>query len=445
MAYCEFKKDDVISFDMVKAIWKENTRPVVLYLNTPFCAGGPDGRNCRYCVHRGWPHPHDEEVVNFYNYHLPHLLKMYSPIIEKADIKLIDFGGGTPSFPFAITGNADAYRKFLEFIEPYIPNFRKIHKLIELHPAYISCEFLDVLKEFGFTTVTFCVQTFDSDMLLNEWNRYPCDPLELLLLRDHAEDIGLNVAFDFITYWHGKVTEDTDILDEDLQKLKEFRPDEFTVSVMCQYKYGSGRDMNPLYDRIRYVIEKNFPDYENPENSLYIPEVTAMRMYKPGKNGAREDFEIYRNSMSDVGWSYECGYSTIGLGCYKNQDKAVFSIIGPKYTIYEEFNGFGKDPIFHLSKNYDFWKAAHNVLDALELEYNGKEVPVGTILTLTNICQNQNLGYSHFGQGNCDYNLREPNDIPTYDMSGEMYYKMASPEIKARVNSYGNKNRKEQH
>ena len=446
MAYCEFKKDDIIDLNKVEEIWSKNTRPVSIYINNPFCMGGYDGKNCRYCVHRGYPSPNDEEVESFYKY-LIKLLEQYNKIIEDNEIKLVNFGGGTPTFIYAKYG-IDAFKKFLSSIDVRIPNFKSIHKMMELHPAYLTEELLDVLHEYGFTTVMFCVQTFSEKILEKENRRFGEPGIwidKLKNLRYYARELGINVAFDFITFWTANVDNDIYTLNEDLDILKEFEPDEFTISVMCQYKYGSGINIGYLYRGISIAVNRVFPTYINPEDSLLHPEVTAIRFYNPDNNSVLEDFNIYRNTMTDVGWEYEHGYSTLGLGCYKNQDKAVFSIIGPRYTIYDEFDGFDKLPIYHLGKDYDFWKAAHNILYALEKEYGDNEMQVGSKITLINKCQNQNLAYSHFGQGNCDYSIREPSDIPIYDfVDGESYgNRLVQEDIKKKIIAYGNENRKE--
>lgn len=391
MNYCEFSGEVEKDID---GIWSKNKRPVSLYLNNPFCR---TDKNCSYCVHRGCPkEKHTEaEVQNFYFDYMPMLFKRYENIINSQDIKLVNFGGGTPNYL-----SAKDFDKYLS----NLPNkLRDVHKVIELHPAYLTKDFLDVLKKYNFTTVIFCFQTFDEDMLKKQ-GRTVASLKTSKELVEYAKKLGFNVGSDIITYWT-KYSSDWKILEKDLQILKSMKVDEITISVLYQNKYTSEFEAAEVYRNIRRVVKNIIPEYENPENTLEENfNVATTRMYKPGSS-IIEDFDIYVNSLTDITWENEQGYSTLGLGTYKNQDKAVFSIIGPDITLYEKFEGFDKFPTYYKTKDWNFWKAAKNVIDALENVYKGKNPPVGANLLLTNIATNNNLFYDHFGQGNCEFQI----------------------------------------
>lgn len=392
----KFEEDDIISLDEVKKYWEKNTRPIVAYIHNPFCL---TKGNCKYCMHKGCPKGEHtpEEVEKFYFEYMPKLINTY----DLNDIVLYNFGGGTPNYL-----TSDDFDKFCSF---FPSNFKNTPKVIEIHPGVITKSFLDVLKKWNFTTLVFCFQTFNEDMLKEQ--KRITNVLNGIDMFNYAKSLGFNLAIDLITYWT-KELRDWTILNSDLEMVAKLQPDEVTISVLYQNKYieNSEIKMAGVYREIKKSIRKHIPNYDNPENSLdEFYNVCATRLYKPGSN-IRKDFDIYINSLTDFGWESEQGYSTLGLGTYKNGDKAVYSVIGPDYTIYEEFNGFDNIPKFHLAKKWNFWQSAKNVLEALEKQYDGKNPPVGSHIALTNIARDydfvENFSYApfkHFIQGNCDW------------------------------------------
>ena len=99
-----------ITFDRVKEIWKENKKPTVVYLNNPFCQG-KNGKNCKFCVHRGITQQKKEDVLNFYFDYMPKMFKKYEDIINSQDIKLVAFGGGTPNYL-----SAEEFGRYLDLL-----------------------------------------------------------------------------------------------------------------------------------------------------------------------------------------------------------------------------------------------------------------------------------------------------------------------------------------
>ena len=155
MAMLEFSGNTV---DLVeyKKFWETNDRPTVVYLHNPFCM---TYNNCFFCCHKGCPKNNhtEKEVEDFYFKYMPKLFKQYDSILSKQDIKLVSFGGGTPNYL-----PADKFEEYLKSIPGYI---LKARKLIELHPALITEDFIRVLAKYNFTTAIFCFQTFDENIL----------------------------------------------------------------------------------------------------------------------------------------------------------------------------------------------------------------------------------------------------------------------------------------
>lgn len=397
--------DRIISIKDFGERWKKNIRPGVLYLHNPFCK---TMENCLYCRHAGCPRGDHtpEEVEKFYFQYMPLLFEHYRNIIDGMDLRLVDFGGGTPDYLPA--GSFDAYCGSLP------DKIKKARKIIELHPALVTEDFIDVLHRYGFTTAVFCFQTFDEKILKANGRLVP-DYGNAFRCMKKARDYGINIATDLITYWTTESGWDN-LLREDFRKLKEgcrvadcAFPDEITVSVLYQNKYNRD-DFNgyDVYKRIKAAIAEHFPDYENPEGTLDSNfEVAATRIYRPDSE-VRKDFDVYLDSLSDLPWEHEQGYSTLGMGTYKNRDKSAYSMIGPDFLTYEKFVDFGRPPEIHIHRDYSFWQAARNVIDYLEKTY-GENPPVGADLILRNISDFTNVKEEQFAQvfqGNCRWDLR---------------------------------------
>lgn len=410
--------DKIISIEDFERRWKSNIRPGVIYLHNPFCKTRD---NCLYCRHAGCPRSDHtaQEVEDFYFRYMPLLFSHYKNIIDGMDLRLADFGGGTPDYLPA--GAFDIYCGSLP------DKIKKARKIIELHPALVTEDFVDVLRRYGFTTAVFCFQTFD-ERILKENGRLVPDYRNAFRCMKKAQEHGINIAVDFITYWTTEPGWD-DVLRSDFRKLKGGcesagcgLPDEITVSVLYQNKYNRD-DFNgyDVYKRIKAAIAEHFPDYENPEGTLDSNfEVAATRIYRSGSD-VRKDFDVYLDSLSDLPWEHEQGYSTLGMGTYKNRDKSAYSMIGPDFLAYEKFMGFDRPPEIHVHRDYNFWQAARNVIDYLEKTY-GENPPVGADLILRNISDFTNVREEQFAQvfqGNCRWALK-----PRRTFSGKSDFEM---------------------
>lgn len=386
------KTVDLISY---KQLWAKNIRPTVVYLHNPFCK---TETNCGYCMHKGCPKNNhtEQEVQQFYFEYMPKLFKEYDDILKDQNIQMVDFGGGTPNYL-----SAEDFDKYMSLLPMYLKNAPS--KIIELHPALITENFIRVLSKYKFTTVIFCFQTFDEKILRTQGRLIPNFENAFNCMR-LARTSGINVAVDLITYW---TTENgwEDVLRDDLSRLTDFKPDEITISVLYQNKYNRD-DFNGVgvYRKIRSAVDRYFPGYDNPENTLNANfNVAATRIYRSLKSKAFDDFQIYINSLSDMPWEHEQGYSTFGMGTYKNGDKAAYSMMGPDFLFYEEFKGFDERPEIHQHKKWNFWEAAKETIRFYEELYGGENPPVGENLVLQNVCLSKNLGieqFDHFQQGN---------------------------------------------
>lgn len=383
-----------ITFDKVKEIWQTNKKPIVVYLNNPFCQG-KNGKNCKFCVHRGITQQKKEDVLDFYFDYMPKMFKKYEDIINSQDIKLVAFGGGTPNYL-----SADEFDKYLELLPEKL---KRLPKQIELHTAWLTKEFLEVLAKHNFRVITFCIQTFNEE-ILNTWNRLPAKE-DVLDLMKHTHELGMTIAVDFITYWT-KSDSDFDVLYDDLEKIKEIQPEEITVSVLYQNKTG---DLDKVYSKLRRAFYMVFPDYENLDGSdKEKTGVNATRFYSPNSQEVRTLYGWYIDSLTGVHWTTERSVSTLGIGCYKNQIHDVYSTIGGTKTIYEVYDGNGEER-YYLAKDLNFWDEALKLINKLRKNI-GEDVPIGTILTLQNINYTTEFVFGNYQQGDLHWDMSSQDE-----------------------------------
>ena len=177
-----------------------------LYLHAPFC-----GDRCKYCVYTGKliSDRSYRDLYNAYvNTYLPEAIGAYRGIFTKRAPDHFYFGGGTPNL---------IRPEDMQKIFDCIPNFEKIpHKIIDLHPAYLSDRQVDFLIASGFTTVCTGVQSFDSNTLKR--NRRTNPPLERLrsIIR-RFNDAGVYTSIDLMCFITDYRKSDLDILIEDLR------------------------------------------------------------------------------------------------------------------------------------------------------------------------------------------------------------------------------------
>lgn len=389
-----YDPDKFITFEEVKKLWKTNKKPVVAYLNNPFCQG-KNGKNCKFCVHRGITQQKQEDVHNFYFDYMPKMFKKYEEIINEQDIKMVAFGGGTPNYL-----SAKEFDKYLNLLPEKL---KPLPKQIELHTAWLTKDFLDVLAKHNFRIVTFCIQTFDKDTL-DKWNRLPAKE-ETLELMEYAHKLGMTIAVDFITYWTTS-DKDFDILYDDLYKIKNIRPEEITISVLYQNKTG---DLDEIYSKLRRAFYMVFPDYENLDGSdKENPGINATRFYSPNSDETRKLYGWYIDSLTAVHWETERTVSTLGIGCYKNQVHDVYSTIGGIKTIYEIYDGDGEER-YYLAKDINFWDEVEKIVKKLR-NVIGEEIPIGTILTLQNINYTTEFVFGNYQQGDLRWNISSQDE-----------------------------------
>ena len=373
MAYMEYKLENFVSFEKIEKIWEENKKPVIGYIHNPFCQG-MNGKNCSFCVHRGTVGVDNKTVEEFYFEYLPKQFKQYENVIKNNNFEMICFGGGTPNYL-----SAENFDKFLSLLPK---EWKSVPKQIELHAHWITKEFIDVLKKHNFKILTFCIQTFNEE-ILKRWNRLPSKE-NVLELMDYCHEIGIDIAVDLMTFWNADEEKDLSILEEDLKKISTVLPEEITISLLYQNRLKVDKQSIIHYlGKIRELRNKYIPNYINLEQSDTEENmrIAATRYFKANRKDFQELYFDYIKTLSPI--EGEKPVATLAIGSYKGIVHDAYSI--PNYNItYYEVNVDNKESKYYLAKNYNFWDEAIKLISNLKEEYDNKNPPYNSRLLIGN-------------------------------------------------------------
>lgn len=381
-----YDEEKFVTFSKIESLWSKNTKPIAVYLNNPFC----NNNNCKFCVHRGTPYHTEEEVDWFYFTYMPKQFKRYAKVLKTQNIHHVNYGGGTPNYL-----SAEKFQKYLDKVVPKCLKKKELPKYIELHVGYLTKEFLKMLADNHFTMVTFCIQTFDKEVLDFEHRKYK-SPDEIIELARYAHSLGLKIAVDLIFSWHkNNLNKDKEIYQNDLKILKQLEPEEISTAILYQSSViRTDEEKQQMMSFVKANLFFNFPSYlQDNENGGLI--IRSFKNYESQKL-----FMDYVYSLTaGTPWLTDKNYSVLGIGTYKSQNVDIHSGIGA-YIGYHEVQNAKKplDPYYYLAKNIDFWEYAHRTLDKIKEWTENKEVPVGTVIKLVNIIPNDNTFFGNVSE-----------------------------------------------
>jgi len=197
-----------------------NNELFCIYIANPFCIN-----KCKFCIYGSTKV--DESPANYKKYYDDFLVKNITDFEDVLQIRTPDtvyFGGGTASL---IPLNA------MDKIFNAIPNFKQItHKYIEIHPAHFSLEKLNKLIDYGFTYLSFGIQTIDIN-ILSEYNRKVFNTERLLKYIDEAKKHNIIVSCDLMAFLHDDLEKDTEAFKKSLSWVLEI----LQPSVVVVYPY----------------------------------------------------------------------------------------------------------------------------------------------------------------------------------------------------------------
>ena len=144
----------IISENELKRRWRDNNEEIDIYIHIPFCE-----RKCRFCNTRNTIG--SAEQLELYLGAITSDLRNFSQEFKKIEFRNLWIGGGTPN----IFNISQLERLFNQIFSLYKFKKENSFRTIELHPALLTKQQLDLIKSLGFTDVSIGVQSLDRDVL----------------------------------------------------------------------------------------------------------------------------------------------------------------------------------------------------------------------------------------------------------------------------------------
>lgn len=358
-----------ISFEEVKSLWQKCTTPVMVYIHSAFCES-----RCSYCVYRGDINcDRETEKEYFYNY-LPRRIREYYPILDTLDLSVLYFGGGTPNH----RGDIEHLRPSIEALRPYMNKFKEV--VLELHMGYETTEEqIKQLKNWGFTTIILCTQTFDVDMLRKKHRLCGFNNEEYINHIDNISGLckkyGLYTGMDLMFY--PEEEEGAEVLENDMLSFASLEnpPDEVTLAT----NYDTKTEKN--FEDIARVYSENLPKeyFCELEPIRAFRETRVIRMYRYPKPNNFYTFTRYLDDQE----AFVSDTSCLGIGSFQNIDKDTFSDINGIYTLIERTENL-KETKFYLLRKISYWDKVRNIIDFFEDYNHYRNPPRDTVFSFIN-------------------------------------------------------------
>jgi hypothetical protein len=205
------------SLEHIKGLWAklDKNEKLSIYINIPFCKC-----QCRYCLYKGEPGAGDEEHRKFvYDYLIPSI-KRFHDLFDEHEIETIYFGGGTP--------NAIPIKYIMDICDATACFNRAKNRIIEMNPAYCSVQDVELLTDFGFTLITFGVQSFCKEAL-NFQQRPYCSEDKITKLGKAIQSLGGKFSLDIMCYLLKYDKSDLEIFKQDVEIAKRTNADFVTI------------------------------------------------------------------------------------------------------------------------------------------------------------------------------------------------------------------------
>lgn len=242
---------------MIKSKWLnllDHNGDYHLYIHIPFCAS-----KCKYCLYTGElinTKSYKEECANYINKYMPKAISNYDDILKTKAPLSFYLGGGTPNVLSV---------KHMKSIFDSIPNFEKIPKKVaDLNPAYITKNFLMLLKEYGFTMLCFGVQSFDKETCEKN-NRKHISGQKLSEIINWCKNNGIYTSVDIMCYLNYYNDKDLSILKKDLDIATSLEIDYISINPNLHFVLHNNSYANKFVSFVDDYI--NNIDY-SPESSI---------------------------------------------------------------------------------------------------------------------------------------------------------------------------------
>lgn len=290
-----------------KSFTANNAEGLSLYIHLPYCES-----LCTYCgcnthitVNHQAEYPYIDALLKEW--------KMYLNAFKRLPkLKEIHLGGGTPTF-----FSPENLRRLIEEIKVSVELMEGYEFSFEGHPNNTSYEHLKVLKEVGFSRVSFGIQDFDPK-IQEAINRV--QPFEQVRkVSSWAKDLGYDsINFDLI---YGLPFQTEASIINTIEKVGELWPDRIAFYSYAhvpwkrpgQRAYREADLPSPLLKRKLNLLGQNLL-----QNSGYLP--IGMDHFARPNDGLFKAFNEGRLHRNFMGYTTSNGKLLIGLGASSISD-----------------------------------------------------------------------------------------------------------------------------
>ena len=283
----------------LEAYAKDTGNKKILYLHMPYCNG-----KCRFCICPSISYRTESDIDVFARDVLPAQIAEYRSLLEHTRFDEVYFGGGTPTL---------LSTEQLEAIFACIPHFDEIPvKSFEGSPSTVTFEHLALLKKYGFSYLSFGVQSLDEDLC--RWqNRTYVSKEQLAYIASAVLDSGLFLNMDLICYLGAGDLTDLPDFERDLDTMmREIRPSSICIHQHLQARFTC--------EKTKYLIRmmqkklETYPEYECINSHLKDEDVYEDTIHRAEYRLVRENRQ-YRNYMWKKFPSVPIdGYDVLALG-----------------------------------------------------------------------------------------------------------------------------------
>lgn len=301
-----------------------------IYIHSPFCK-----KLCKYCVYGATVLENEHIRKQYYCDYLMKQISFYKDVIYRNNIDQLYFGGGTPNM---------MEPSELEEIFYKYPELRSANKkVIEVHPAYLTSDFIDSIVKCGFTNVVFGVQTFDQTILFNE-NRDGVSTDSLSDMVTELKKNGIKTHVDVIVF-ESNDEDGLHRLRNDLEDIRNIGVDAINVYPIYQEIRAKVNNFINIIELIKRILLKEYyfeiEDLSNLDNNntdgldsyLYLRNIRLFN-----RETSREELIMNYDSFNEVDYTHTHN-NLLGIGSFQNKRLETFSKIND--IVYIEINDNG--------------------------------------------------------------------------------------------------------
>lgn len=284
-----------------------------LYIDSPFCV-----QQCKFCMlNPTILDARQSGIFKAYYRELAKEIRSWEQVILSRCLDSVYFGGGTSSLMTPAMMNC---------IFDSIPEFARIQsKCFECDPMTLTISKIKMLVDFGFTYVSFGLQTLDEAELENQGRSNPAFS-RLKELTDHLLDNGIHVSYDVMVFLNDDMNTDLSRFRQDCRQiLGHLKPSAVDVYPMQPSLEGPEDEICAKmleFKRVLSQLQQEYSEYSivgGPELDKPPEFSERYRNYFFVKSDPREYFaSVKRYSCSDPSFA-PAVQNTLGLGGYASR------------------------------------------------------------------------------------------------------------------------------